>query len=179
MAFAEDLEIQYQARANMDDATQATKDEASKPKISLGMVYHRGNPTPQPFSIKVEDLVRHTLIAAPRVAVKAQPLNIFWFSCGRNIKFHSLFFIRLTSRITAIYLRFQPFENNLLIFTLGDASTSPFQFNPFEVPHGLLIKTHISRLMRVFMAAFTLQEPLPMIYRKAFARFIRKKVGIL
>ncbi|MDZ4721838.1 MAG: hypothetical protein SH847_25540, partial [Roseiflexaceae bacterium] len=70
---------------------------------------------------------------------------------------------------------FTGLADDLLVFTLGDESTSPFRFNPFEVPDGLLLKTHLSRLMRVFMAAFTLQDPLPMIYREALRRVYREK----
>jgi len=174
VAFAEDLEIQYQARANMDDATQATKNEAGKPKISLGMVYHRGNPTPQPFNIKVEDLVRHTLIAGSTGSGKSTTIKHILVQLWQDHQIPFLVLYPIDKPDYRDLLAFPVIRNNLLIFTLGDASTSPFRFNPFEVPHGLLIKTHISRLMRVFMAAFTLQEPLPMIYREALRKIYQE-----
>jgi hypothetical protein len=34
----------------------------------------------------------------------------------------------------------------MLVFTLGDERTSPFRFNPFEVPLGIPVESHISRL---------------------------------
>ena len=68
---------------------------------------------------------------------------------------------------------FGDLKENLLVFSLGDETTSPFRFNPFEVPEGMLLKTHLSRLMRVFSAAFSLMDPLPMIYRDALRRVYR------
>lgn len=175
VAFAEDLEIQYQARANLDDATQATKDEASKPKINLGMVYHRGNPTQQPFNVKVEDLVRHTLIAGSTGSGKSTTIKHILVQLWQEHQVPFLVLYPIDKPDYRDLLAFPAIRNNLLIFTLGDASTSPFRFNPFEVPHGLLLKTHISRLMRVFMAAFTLQDPLPMIYREALRKIYQEK----
>lgn len=175
VAFAEELETQYRARANMDDATQMTKDEASKPKISLGKVYHRGNPTPQLFNIKVEDLVRHILIAGSTGSGKSTTIKYILTQLWQNYKIPFLVLYPIDKPDYRDLLAFPSIRNNLLIFTLGDASTSPFRFNPFEVPDGLLLKTHISRLMRVFMAAFTLQDPLPMIYRDALRKIYQEK----
>jgi len=72
-------------------------------------------------------------------------------------------------------LAFSQLRNDLLVYTLGDETTSPFRFNPFSIPKGVLLKTHISRLMRVFQAAFSLQDPLPMIYRQALRKVYRDK----
>ena len=175
VAFAEELETQYQARANLNDSVQATQKEAAKARVNLGMVYHRGNPTPQPFTVKVEDLVRHTLIAGSTGSGKSTTikhlLSQLWIQ-------HQIPFLVLYPIDKNDYrdLRgFQALNEKMLIFTLGDANTSPFRFNPFEVPEGLLIKTHISRLMRVFLAAFTLHDPLPMIYRDALRQVYRQK----
>ena len=175
VAFAEELEMQYQARANLNDALQETKEEAVKPKISLGMVYHRGNPTSQPFEIKVESLVRHTLIAGSTGSGKSTTIKHILSQLWLQHKIPFLVLYPIDKLDYRDLLGFQSLQENMLLFTLGDASTSPFRFNPFEVPDGLLIKTHISRLMRVFMAAFTLNDPLPMIYRDALRQVYRQK----
>jgi hypothetical protein len=175
VAPADELELRRQSEANLDDAQKQSAQQAHEKKISLGVVYHRGNPTPQEFRINVNDLTRHTLIAGSTGSGKSTTiknlLSQLWID-------HHLPFLVLYPIDKPDYRELRGFTRlaeDLLIFTLGDETTSPFRFNPFEVPDGLLLKTHLSRLMRVFMAAFSLQDPLPMIYREALRQVYRDK----
>jgi len=59
------------------------------------------------------------------------------------------------------------FADDMLVFTLGDERTSPFRFNPFEVPEGIPVESHISRLNACFMGAFNLFDPLPLLLDRA------------
>ena len=59
------------------------------------------------------------------------------------------------------------FQDDLLVFTLGDERVSPFRFNPFEVPTGIPVESHISKLNTCFMGAFNLFDPLPLLLDKA------------
>ena len=59
------------------------------------------------------------------------------------------------------------FRDELLIFTLGDERISPFRFNPFEVPKGIPLESHISRLNACFVGAFNLFDPLPLLLDKS------------
>lgn len=59
------------------------------------------------------------------------------------------------------------FTNDLLVFTLGDERISPFRFNPFQVPDGIPVESHISRLNACFMGAFNLFDPLPLLLDRA------------
>jgi hypothetical protein len=54
-------------------------------------------------------------------------------------------------------------EPCLLMFTLGDERTSPFRFNPFEVPANIPLESHIARLNACFTGAFNLFDPLPLL----------------
>jgi hypothetical protein len=175
VAPADELELRRQAEANLNDAQKQSVQQAREKKVSLGGVYHRGNPTPQEFRVNVTDLTRHTLIAGSTGSGKSTTikhlLSQLWLD-------HQVPFLVLYPIDKPDYRELRGFTqlaDDLLIFTLGDESTSPFRFNPFEVPEGLLLKTHLSRLMRVFMAAFTLQDPLPMIYREALRQVYRDK----
>lgn len=59
------------------------------------------------------------------------------------------------------------FSDDMLVFTLGDERTSPFRYNPFEVPNGIPVESHISKLNACFMGAFNLFDPLPLLLDKA------------
>lgn len=139
-------------------------------RISLGMVYHRGNPTPQEFEVPVRDLTRHALIAGSTGSGKSNTVKHILAQLWAR---HQIPFLVLYPIDKPDYRELRGYHAlapDLLVFTLGDESTSPFRFNPFEVPAGLLLKTHLSRLMRVFEAAFSLHDPLPMIYREALRK---------
>jgi Helicase HerA, central domain len=56
---------------------------------------------------------------------------------------------------------------SMIVFTIGDESPAPFRLNPFEVPAGVRIGTHLASLVACFDAAFGLTGPLPFLYRKA------------
>lgn len=61
-----------------------------------------------------------------------------------------------------------PVPDELRIFTLGDEATSPLRFNPFDVPEGVILNTHISGVMACFQAALPMGDgPLPALFREA------------
>lgn len=144
-------------------------------RISLGTVYHRGNPIPQQFEIAVTDLTRHTLIAGSTGSGKSNTIRHILEQLWRLYRIPFLVLYPIDKPDYRELQYYQSLRDDLLVFTLGDESTSPFRFNPFEVPAGILLKTHLSRLMRVFESAFGLFDPLPMIYREALRRVYRKK----
>ncbi|MGH3682928.1 MAG: ATP-binding protein, partial [Natronosporangium sp.] len=73
------------------------------------------------------------------------------------------------------WLATQPGFEDLLVFTVGDESVAPLRLNPFEVPTGVTIVSHLSNLLACFEAAFGLWDPLPFIYRRALARAYRRR----
>jgi len=154
--------------APSDYLEETSRNTGHLPSIDLGYIYHRGEPTSQLFSVPLDDLMRHGMIAGSTGAGKTTTiLNILSQLWTRyRIPFMVLYPV---DKPDYRKLR-QTLGDDLLVFTLGDETTSPFRFNPFEVPDGLLLKTHLSRLMRAFSAAFSLFDPLPMIYRDALRR---------
>lgn len=175
VAPADELELRDRSRANLNDAQAESRLQVKTKKISLGTIYHRGNSTPQEFRVNIRDLTRHTLIGGSTGSGKSTTikhlLKQLWIE--HRIPFLVLYPL---DKIDYRELRgFPDLASDMLVFTLGDESTSPFRFNPFEVPDGVLLKTHLSRLMRVFMAAFSLTDPLPMIYREALRTIYREK----
>ena len=172
VAPADELELQARARANDEDPSAAVAGAGRQLKVDLGTVYHRGSPTAQVFQLNVSDLNRHGLIAGSTGSGKSTTIKHILAQLWQR---HQIPFLVLYPIDKPDYrdLRGIPgLGDRLLVFTLGDV-TSPFRFNPFEVPEGLLLKTHLSRLMRVFTAAFSLVDPLPMVYREALRQVYR------
>jgi hypothetical protein len=171
----DELELRERARANQNDIQTESNREAKTKKVSLGTIYHRGNPTAQEFRINIRDLTRHTLIAGSTGSGKSTTIKHILNQLWLRYKIPFLVLYPLDKTDYRELRGFPTIAEDLLVFTLGDETTSPFRFNPFEVPDGVLLKTHLSRLMRVFMAAFTLSDPLPMIYRDALRSAYREK----
>lgn len=67
------------------------------------------------------------------------------------------------------------FKDDMLVFTLGDESVSPFRFNPLEVLPGIKIENHISKLQACFVGAFDLFDPLPIFLEQAIRRTYEEK----
>lgn len=175
VAPADELELRKQISTISTAVRQDFKGQTEAKKIEIGMVYHRGNPTVQRFCINVRDLTRHVLVAGSTGSGKTTTVKHLLIQLWAK---HRVPFLVLYPVDKPDYRELQfhsTLAESLLVFTLGDESTSPFRFNPFEVPNGLLLKTHISRLMRTFSAAFTLHDPLPMIYREALRQVYREK----
>jgi hypothetical protein len=140
-------------------------------QVPIGKVIHRGTITDTDFSISLAQLKRHGLVSGSTGSGKTNTclhlLTELWRSALR-IPFLVVYPIdkpdyRLLQADPSV-------RDHLMLFTLGDDSTSPFRFNPFAVPPGILVRTHMSLLMRAFTAAFLLWDPLPAVYRAALRR---------
>lgn len=65
--------------------------------------------------------------------------------------------------------------NDLLVFTLGDETTSPFRLNPFEVLPGLRLEAHLGRLQACFDAALPQFGILPSIISEAMENIYKAR----
>jgi hypothetical protein len=175
VAPADELELRRQARANLDNVQEELEKSRQERKIRLGQVYHRGNLTPQYFTTSVQGLTRHALIGGSTGSGKTTTIKYLLAQLWQEHQVPFLVLYPIDKPDYRDMRQYRGLTEHLLIFTLGDERTSPFRFNPFEVPEGLLLKTHLSRLMRVFTAAFTLVDPLPMVYREALRQVYRNK----
>lgn len=59
-----------------------------------------------------------------------------------------------------------PLKEPLRVYTMGDESTAPLRLNPFEVPDGILVQTHIDHLNALFRASFALYPPMPYVLER-------------
>ena len=60
-------------------------------------------------------------------------------------------------------LGWQTVREKIRVFTIGRESVSPLRLNPFEVPPGIDVSTHLDLLKSVFMGSMALWIPLPQV----------------
>lgn len=138
--------------------------------IALGQIYHRGQPSGQFFQIPVRDLTRHCLLGGSTGTGKT---NTCLWLLSQLWKHHNIPFLvmyPIDKPDYRILMADPDIRSDLHIFTVGDEKVSPFRFNPFAVADGVLLRTHMSLLMRCFTAAFSMWDPLPAVYRAAIRR---------
>jgi hypothetical protein len=135
--------------------------------VVLGEIIHRGQPSGQHFRLSVRELTRHGLVAGSTGTGKTN--TCLWLLSQLWKQHHIPFLVMypIDKPDYRILMADPPIRDQLLIFTAGDDRTAPFRFNPFAVAEGILLRTHMSLLMRCFSAAFSMWDPLPAVYRAA------------
>ena len=169
----DELELRETARSNYNDLNETSKQAIEEKKISIGKIYHRGNETLQEFLIPIKNITRHMLIGGSTGSGKSTTIKHMLSQLWEDYRIPFLVLYPIDKPDYRELLGFKNVYKDMLIFTIGDETTVPFRFNPFEIPDGVLIKTHISKLMSIFESAFSLHDPLPMIYREALRKVYR------
>jgi len=141
--------------------------------VPLGEIIHRGTPTGVAFNLSVQDLKRHALIAGATGSGKTNTCLYILSHLWADYRIPFLVLYPIDKPDYRLLMADEGVRDRLLIFTVGDETIAPFRFNPFHVPPGILLKTHLSLLMRSFMAAFSMWDPLPAIYREALRQVYR------
>jgi hypothetical protein len=119
------------------------------------------------FSVPLNGLTRHGLIVgmpgSGKTTLCLSMLHQLW-----NDEVKIPFIVLEPAKTEYRGLRALPeFKDDLLVFTVGKESVSPFRFNPFEVPPGIELSEHLSTLTTCFAGAFNLWDPLPMMFDQA------------
>ena len=118
-------------------------------------------------TLKLQHLTRHALITGFTGAGKTNTalyvLNQLW--ADRQIrKLEPIPFLVIEAAKKEYRgLLGQPGFEDLLIFTLGDETTSPFRLNPFELLPGVRLEAHLGKLQTCFDAALPQFGILPSI----------------
>lgn len=124
--------------------------------------------TAGPLGIELSALTRHALFTGTTGSGKTNSTLAF---CEQLWRDHRIPFLVLEPINTTLddyrWLATRPGLEDLVVFTIGNENAAPFRLNPFEVPPGVRIGSHIAGLLACFDAAFGLWDPLPSIYNRA------------
>jgi DNA helicase HerA-like ATPase len=66
-------------------------------------------------------------------------------------------------------------KEDLLVFTLGDERTAPFRFNPFELPAGVNLDSHLGALLDLFAVSMSMWGPLPNVVEQLIQEAYKRK----
>lgn len=148
---------------------QSRSGRGTPPSVVLGEILHRGTTTGQHYRIGLDKLARHGLIAGSTGSGKTNTsLNLLTDLWQQDVSFLVIYPIDKPDYRKLMYD--ERVRDKLLVYTVGDETVAPFRFNPFAVPDGILLRTHLNLLMRCFSAAFYMWDVLPSIYRNALRK---------
>jgi hypothetical protein len=146
--------------------------EAAADELHLG-TFRRGGAV----TIKLRHLTRHALVTGFTGAGKTNTvlylLNQLWAERQREALEPIPFLVIEAAKKEYRGLLGQPGFGDLLIFSLGDETVSPFRLNPFELQPGVRLEAHLGHLQTCFDAALPqfgilpsiIAESLEMIYQ--------------
>lgn len=135
-------------------------------EINLGHIADHGNPLKGHYlSLSTKDLNKHLFVCGLTGSGKTTTVkNILKdLTTKSNIPFLVL---ESAKRDYRQLLADDAFKNNLLVFTIGDATIHPIRFNPFYIQKGIHPLNHIDYLKAIFNASFSLYGPMPHIIEK-------------
>jgi hypothetical protein len=142
--------------------------------IAIGKVLDRAVPTGQWLELDVEDLAKHAFVTGVTGSGKTESCLFLLDQLWRNhhIPFLVIEPAKQEYRVFKDCSGFQGFK----LFTLGDEREAPWRINPFEVPEGIHVQTHIDLLRSLFNASFAgLYAPMPYLLEEALYEIYRER----
>lgn len=141
---------------------------AAADEVELGRFQRGGSMT-----IKLKHLTRHTLVTGFTGAGKTN--TVLYLLDQLWQKHHIPFLVIEAAKKEYRSLMARPGFEHLLIFSLGDETTSPFRLNPFELLPGVRLEAHLSQVQTCFDAALPQFGILPSIVAESLELIYRDK----
>jgi Helicase HerA, central domain len=156
-----DLETSGFAVRTVPDFDAVPPKPATERPMNLGQVLERGRPAGAAFAVDVERLTRHTFVTG--VTGSGKTNTVFHMLSQAVVAGVPFLVLEPAKTEYRVLLHDAGLGEELQVFTLGDETVSPFRLNPFEVPDGTDVATHLDLLRSVFHVSFGMWTPLPQV----------------
>ncbi|MGH3645824.1 MAG: ATP-binding protein, partial [Micromonosporaceae bacterium] len=152
-------------------ARQAPKDPSRA--VTIGDVLAQRKPTGTSYRIDLDQLTRHSFIAGLTGSGKTNTLmHLLTEASDADIPF----LVIEPAKTEYRELLGRPgIGEKLRVFTLGREQVAPLRINPFEVPDGIDVSTHLDLLKAVFMASFAMWIPLPQVLEQCLVQLYAER----
>jgi len=153
----------------------ALTDSGKKDGMILGYIADHGNPIRDNYLyLSKNDLNKHLFVCGLTGSGKTTTVKHVLKTLVQN-EGTPFLVLESAKRDYRQLLANDVFKGNLNIFTIGDATVSPIQTNPFYIQEGVHPLVHIDYLKAIFNASFALYGPMPSIVEKCLHAIYIKK----
>lgn len=131
-------------------------------RLQVGEIVDRGQRTGNNYTIDLDRLTEHGLIVGVTGSGKTNTaFHLLKGAWQQGVPFLVVEPAKAEYRQLLDEEQHPEMGGALRVFTLGDERISPFRLNPFQVPPGVPVQTHIDHLKAVFNASFAMYGPMP------------------
>jgi len=142
-------------------------------RLALGDVLDYDRPTGNAYTVDLDRLTQHTLVAGQTGTGKSHTIRHLLRGAWRQ---GVSFLVIEPAKAEYRQLLDDPdIGAALRVFTLGDERVAPFRLNPLAAPPGVSVLTHIDLLRSVFGAAFAMYGPMPQLLEQCLHAVYRDR----
>ena len=134
---------------------------SDRPALDLGEVMDQRHSTGTRYRLERDQLTRHAFVCGLTGAGKTNTImHLLAEAAAADIPF---LVIEPAKTEYREMLGWPDAGRKIRVFTIGRESVAPLRLNPFEVPPGIDVSTHLDLLKTVFMGSMALWIPLPQV----------------
>jgi hypothetical protein len=146
---------------------------ADRAALDIGEIVDQRRATGISYRLELDQLTRHGFVAGLTGSGKTNTLiHLLGQAAELGVPF---LVIEPAKTEYRELLGRERIAERLRVFTLGREHVSPLRINPFEVPPGIDVSTHLDLLKAVFMASFAMWIPLPQVLEQCLVELYTER----